>query len=325
MPMPGGFFQSDEEEPHRARRRSILVAHPEVRQLFGRNPWTAVVLAGILALQTGLAVLFGRLGWSWWWLSALVAYAVGAFANHCLYVVVHEACHLLVFRNRTLNRLTGLLADLPNVFPGSMGFSVYHLKHHTHQGDHTQDGDLPSHWEAHLVGHRWYAKAAWLALMPIVLMLRPSRVGVAQMISPWWLANVALCLAYDLALVYFFGGGALGYLLFSFFFSIGLHPLGARWIQEHYTCDPDHETTSYYGPANWLTLNVGYHNEHHDFPSVPWHRLPRLRTLAPEFYDRQPAETSWTKVLLRFIFDPRYSLYSRVERPPGAEPAATIG
>ena len=36
---------------------------------------------------------------------------------------------------------------------------------------------------------------------------------------------------------------------------------------------------SAFASANRLTLNVGYHNEHHDFPTIPWNRLPRLRAL----------------------------------------------
>src|SRR5215813_10864202 len=66
----------------------------------------------------------------------------------------------------------------------------------------------------------------------------------------------------------------ISYLVFAFFFSIGLHPVGARWIQEHYTYDFDQETFSYYGPINLVALNMGYHNEHHDLPSVPWNNLP---------------------------------------------------
>jgi sphingolipid delta-4 desaturase len=65
---------------------------------------------------------------------------------------------------------------------------------------------------------------------------------------------------------------------------------------------------------NIPSLNVGYHNEHHDFPNIPWHNLPKLKALAPEFYDNLISYKSHTKLLLEFLFDKRYSLFSRVER-----------
>ena len=111
------------------------------------------------------------------------------------------------------------------------------------------------------------------------------------------------------------GPMSFAYLALSLFFSIGLHPLGARWIQRHYLAgEGEQETFSYYGSLNLLTFNVGYHNEHHDFPSVAWNRLPRINAVAPEFYDELAAHMSWTRLLFRFLFDPEITLYSRMTR-----------
>jgi hypothetical protein len=45
--------------------------------------------------------------------------------------------------------------------------------------------------------------------------------------------NIIAQLIFDALIVYFLGWPALAYLGLSFLFSVGLHPLGARWIQEH--------------------------------------------------------------------------------------------
>ena len=112
---------------------------------------------------------------------------------------------------------------------------------------------------------------------------------------------------------------AFAYLTLSLFASIGLHPIGARWIQEHYVVREGQETYSYYGPNNRLALNVGFHNEHHDFMMIPWNRLPRLREMAPSYYDDLFYHTSYTKLLARFLFDPELSLYSRIVRESRGE------
>ena len=103
-------------------------------------------------------------------------------------------------------------------------------------------------------------------------------------------------------------------LLLSTFFGLGLHPLGGRWIQEHFVTEAGQETYSYYGPLNRLAFNVGYHNEHHDFANVPWNNLPKLKAAAPEFYDSLASYGSWTGVVARFVLDPALSTYSRIVR-----------
>ncbi|MFL6584734.1 MAG: fatty acid desaturase [Chthoniobacterales bacterium] len=308
------FFHSELDQPHPERTRAMIKAHPEIRALFGRNPYTALITLCVVALQTSIAFAMGRLGWQFWWLNLLVAYGVGAFANHAIYVIIHDATHNLVFRKKTLNKFVAIVADLPNVVPGAIGFGVYHLKHHTHQGDYDLDADLANHWEARFVGDKWYRKAIWLLLFPIFQLTRPPRLKAITMWNRWVFINLVCAIAYDLSIIHFFGSAGFCYLVFSLFFSIGLHPVGARWIQEHYTIDPDQETFSYYGPINRLALNVGHHNEHHDFPSIPWNNLPKLRRLAPEFYDTLRYHTSWSRLLMQFLFDSRYNLFSRVER-----------
>lgn len=312
--MQGAFYRSKADQPHPARARAIIKAHPDVRQLMVRNPYTALIALSIVIMQTSIAYWMGTLGFGYWWLSLLVAYGVGAFANHANYVIIHDATHNLIFRNKSWNKMVAILADLPNLTAGAMGFRVYHLKHHSHQGDFEWDADLANHWEARLVGNKWYRKAIWLMFFPFFQLTRPPRIKAITMCDRWFLINLACAAAYDVAVVYFCGWAGLFYLVLSFFFSIGLHPVGARWIQEHYTNDPEQETYSYYGPINLLCLNMGYHNEHHDLPSIPWNNLPKVRSLAPEFYDTLKSHSSWSRLLFQFIFDKRYSLYSRIER-----------
>jgi sphingolipid delta-4 desaturase len=155
-------------------------------------------------------------------------------------------------------------------------------------------------------------------LFPFFQLTRPPRLKAISMWDRWFCVNLVGAILYDVGVVYFLGWPALLYLAFSFFFSVGLHPVGARWIQEHYTNDPDQETYSYYGPINRVALNMGYHNEHHDLPSIPWNNLPKLRAMAPEFYDDLKYHASWSRLLFQFIFDPRYTLFSRIERGKGS-------
>jgi sphingolipid delta-4 desaturase len=311
---PDDFHQSEVNQPHPERSRFIMKRHPEIAQLMGRNPFTFAILLFVVGLQISIAIFMGSMGIAYWWLSLLVAYCVGAFANHSLFVVIHDATHDLIFKSRTANKLAAIFADLTNIVPNSMGFRIYHQKHHAHQGDHEFDADMASDWEARLIRNIWWRKALWLLFFPIFQVLRIPRLAEIKIGNAWSVLNVIAVLSFDIAICYFFGMNAFLYLVASFTFSVGLHPLGARWIQEHFTPNGEQETFSYYGPLNTVALNVGFHNEHHDFPAVPWNRLPEIRRIAPEYYNSLQYHTSWVKLVLKFIFNPEYSLYSRVER-----------
>lgn len=302
-------------ETHAARTKRILRAHPEIRSLIGRNPWTGMLCIALVAAQFSIATGLGLAGTGYWWLTLILAYGLGAFASHALYVVIHDATHNLVFSNRFANRLLILLADMALIAPGGMGFRACHLTHHAHCGEMEVDADIPSAWEARLVGHSTWRKALWFFFFPAFQALRVTRTRGVVGYDGWTAANVVCNAAAAMLLVWLAGANALFYLLASFWFSIGLHPLGARWVQEHFTADEQFETASYYGPLNLVALNVGYHNEHHDFPSIPWNRLPQVTRIAPEFYRDLPRHPSWTGLMVTFITDPRCSLWNRTVRP----------
>lgn len=262
-------------------------------------------------LQVGLAAALSS---SPWWLILLVAALPGAFANHALWVGIHECTHNLVFRSRAANTMAAIMSNLPHIAPSAVLFGRYHSRHHTFLGVYELDADLPYRWEARLVGGSVLRKAIWIVLFPVMQSIRPARLKEIKPIDRWVAINFLAQILFDVAVWYLLGPGAFWYLLASFFFSVGPHPLGARWIQEHYIFFPGQSTSSYYGLVNRVALNIGYHNEHHDFPSVPWNRLPELRRMAPEAYDTLQSHRSWTRVLWRFLFDPEISLFSRQVR-----------
>lgn len=306
------FRWSHDPEPHKQRTKEIIQKHPELRRLIGRNPYTLLVILFCVSVQGVLAVLLKDASW---WLVFIAAYCIGAFACHTLFVCIHECAHNLLFKKRVLNTLSGMVANLPLVFPSSVSFQKYHLKHHSYQGVEELDADMPFRWEARLIDNSVIGKALWLLLYPVFQLLRPLRLTKEiSIFDGWTLVNWIVQFAVMGCVIYFLGAKATVFLVASFFFSIGLHPLGARWIQEHYLTHGDQETKSYYGRLNTVNLNVGYHNEHHDFPSIPWNRLPRVKAMAGAYYDTLGYHTSYTQLLFRFLFDKNLSVYSRTAR-----------
>jgi sphingolipid delta-4 desaturase len=158
----------------------------------------------------------------------------------------------------------------------------------------------------------------------------------AQRLTPLHYFNILAQFTVDYILVTTFGWKPFIYLVLSSFLAGSLHPCAGHFIAEHYilsstspkplqrTTTQDgnevdipfpEETFSYYGPLNWICYNVGYHNEHHDFPFVPWTRLPQLRELAREFYEGLPCHSSWSFAIWDFIFGVEgRGLWGRVKR-----------
>ncbi|KAJ2713588.1 sphingolipid delta-4 desaturase, partial [Coemansia spiralis] len=104
------FARDDFEEPHRKRRQAILDRHPEVKELYGNEPLTAVIAAVAVALQLAAAYLVGCVWTDLHWAAVVaIAYLLGGSVSALYGVIIHEAGHNLVFEAPLGNRLTGLL------------------------------------------------------------------------------------------------------------------------------------------------------------------------------------------------------------------------
>jgi sphingolipid 4-desaturase/C4-monooxygenase len=307
-----GYIRVFHGEPHAGRGRQLLVAHPELRALAGPAPSSGIWVLALVALQFGIAFAVGGRSWIVW---LPCAYALGATIDHALWVLIHECSHNLIFRSRTANRVIAIVANLPMVVPGALSFCKYHLLHHRHMGDIDLDAGVPGPLESRIVGRSSVMKTIWIAGFVLIMgIVRPRRLKRVRLLDPWTIGNIVVQIAAMVALVAATGRGPFVYLLVSTVFAIGLHPLGARWVQEHFALAPNQETYSYYGPLNKVSFNVGFHNEHHDLVTVPWSRLPQVKRAAPEFYDGLQSYTSWTGLLVRFLADRSISLFNYIVR-----------
>ncbi|KAF8632890.1 hypothetical protein AX17_004736 [Amanita inopinata Kibby_2008] len=309
---PRDFLWLMTEEPHRTRRMEIMQAHPEVTKLMGHEPLTKYVVLGVVSLQLACAMALRHTHpLSPWFI--LCAYAVGGTANHNLFLAIHEITHNLAFRGVAMNKLLAIFANLPIGIPYAAAFKKYHIEHHKFMGQDGIDTDLPTRFEL-LLFNNVLGKVFFATFQIFFYALRPTFVR-AQTLTRWHLLNVLVQLIFDYTIIKTLGPRALIYFLLSSFFAGSLHPCAGHFIAEHYLWDGSaQETYSYYGPLNLLAYNVGYHNEHHDFPSVPWTRLPKLRALAPEFYDSMPSHPSWPMVIVNFIRDKEVGIFARAKR-----------
>jgi sphingolipid delta-4 desaturase len=230
---------------------------------------------------------------------------------------MHEIAHNLAFKGTSVfglacNRILSLVANLPLGIPAAISFRKYHLEHHRYQGHDVVDVDVPCEWEG------WFfqspaRKFLWCLLQPAFYALRPLLTNPKPMLALEAL-NIAVQVLFDAVVVHFFGLKGLAYLILGTLLGMGVHPTAFHFISEHCVFVEGHETYSYYGPLNAIMYNVGYHNEHHDFPNIPGSRLHLVKKAAPEFYDNLPQHTSWLKVYTDYLFREDISPFSRVKR-----------
>jgi len=316
LPEAGDFHWVLSEEPHASRRKLILAKHPEIKDLYGFCPRTKYLVCMVTLLQLVLCYLVQDMSWP---VLLAVAWVIGGTCNHWMELAIHEIVHNLAFAKPLHNRLFAILvANVPLAIPSVITFQRYHMEHHLYQGVDAVDMDIPTKIETKIFTNA-PMKLLWVLLQPLFYGLRPLIVK-PKGVSFWELVNALYIIAVDSCILYFFGYKSLLYLIASTLLGLGLHPVAGHFIAEHYMFVKGFETYSYYGPLNIFAMNVGYHNEHHDFPKVPGSRLAEVKRIASEFYDNLPVCDSWVGVIWNYIMDPTIGPHSRVKRKKNIKP-----
>ncbi|XP_021511241.1 sphingolipid delta(4)-desaturase DES1-like [Meriones unguiculatus] len=300
------------DQLHGNRRREILAKYPEIKSLVKPDPNLIWIIPIMLLVQLVAFYLVKNLEWKW---VLFCAYVFGGSINHSLAIASHEISHESSFfghHKASWTRWFGIFANLPLGIPYLISFKRYHMDHHRFLRADGMDVGVPHDLEG------WFfcttfRKLVWIIFQPLFVIFRLLLIN-RKPISYLEIINVVVQITFDIIVYYVFGIKSLVYMLAAFLLGLGLHPISGHFIVEHYMFLKGHKTYSYYGSLNLLTFNVGYHNEHHDFPNIPGKNLPLVRKIAAEYYDNLPHYNSWFRVLYDFVMDDTLSPYSRRKR-----------
>ncbi|MEM6331268.1 MAG: fatty acid desaturase family protein [Planctomycetota bacterium] len=286
-----------------APRRFPRKPHAEtVRRLSRVNGWrTAALIAGVWAPL--VAVMAWAVLMPAWWVYAIAALVV-ASRQIAMGVLVHEAVHYSLFKNRLVN---DVVSDLLLAFPVGMSTGLYrktHLQHH--RFTNTEDDlDLAAQREE-AEWFEWPKNArqlCWVLLRSVTGANLHRGWAMFKHWAPWNHLRDPITPAFPLhTRVLYLANMAAVYAAFGWGFSVAPwqtltvaalyvvpgvtlvnFAVRLRATAEHIGADNTEELrgTRTVLPRPWerwivAPLGVNYHLEHHLFPSVPGPKLAEL-------------------------------------------------
>lgn len=250
-----------------------------------------------IALQAALIAGLGALIWAvvrrQGVLAAAPLIAVQGFLIAFLFMAVHETAHRTAFRTRWLNVVVGQACSVAIALPHEY-YCLFHWDHHRHTQDPVKDPELvvAARTDTPLRLVLAFTGLPQLAGR-IALMLHHAVTG--RVAVPWIPADkhrlvVAEARVYTLAyagLAVLSAGFSSPVLVWTWLAPLLVGQLFLRpyLYSEHTGCGRSRDalentrTTYTHSLVRWFAWNMPYHAEHHAFPSVPFHALPRLNAL----------------------------------------------
>ena len=245
----------------------------------------------------GVIVLLGALIWkvstTYGAVWALPLMAAQGYFVAFLFMAVHETAHKTAFESRRLNLAVGYLSAFTIGLPYEY-YCLFHWDHHRYTQDPEKDPEL-------IVGVKPASDTqlaiAYSGLLQVAgrlgLMLRHAMSG--NVVVPWIPANkrhiivleARVYLALYVALLALSIWLATPILLWVWIVPllIGQFFLRPYLYAEHTGCERGrsafHNTRTTYTGAivKWFAWNMPYHVEHHAYPSIPFHALPKLNAI----------------------------------------------
>lgn len=270
----------------------VKLSKEELTELSRVNPWLSWLHIGA---EWGAIVATIYLCERFWTpLLYILAIAIIGARQHALLILMHDGVHYRLFRNRRLNDcVSEVVLGWPHLV-AARSYRKNHIAHHRYLNSE-KDPD----WKRRQNDPAWvFPKPAdQLArllfrdvsgLNALVLLRLAASLLSADTVSAMFLVARYGFYAACLALVVYMGalrGFALYWVIPLFTWLVMI--MRIRSIAEHSALEngdaayAQTRTTR----AAWLERiflapkNVNYHLEHHFFPSVPFHRLPKLHAL----------------------------------------------
>jgi fatty acid desaturase len=253
----------------------------------GRDSWRHGLRLGsfialYLSAAAGVVAASASVSSPWQFLLLAPLYLLAAASLHGISLFTHEAVHGTLSRQRLLNDLLGAACAIP-VLQNCSAYRVLHLRHHQHLGE---EGD-PDHY-ANYTRWTWLVFAMnWARLLagyPVYIAAIPilgfkhgtikARLGILAELAATALV-IGLVAASPIPAAWILHGWLIPMLFINTMVNI-------RGMSQHTLLE--HADDEVRGTRSILTVplvrffmcNENYHLEHHLYPGVPWHHLPKV-------------------------------------------------
>ncbi len=249
---------------------------------------------GLLAATVALATVADA---TW---QRVAAAALSGVVLASFFAPHHECSHLTAFSSRRLNQVIAWVASVP-LFTSPAVYRELHWQHHRHTHDPEHDPEIALRpamlgaWPRGVLGHLLTLSGVELLALRLLLTVFVAagpNAGVCAKYLPYvrlelrrrciWESRAVLVL--DLLLIVAFGR-AVGPLAVAVTVFVSHAALS-------FYLTPEHRGLPYEGTVlartrsidtnaivRFFMWNMPFHAEHHAYPAVPFHALPRTRTL----------------------------------------------